>query len=119
VFINLFINAAEAMPTGGKLIIKTYIQNLSNLKSDLPAKISTYSKPRGPVAIIEIKDTGMGIEAKNLDKIFNPFFTTRLREEGTGLGLSIVKRIIDMHDGRIEIKNRPKGGAKVIVMLKV
>lgn len=88
VFLNLFLNAIQAMPEGGKLRIKT----------DL----------KGQSIRIEIQDEGMGIPEEIKDKLFGPFFTTK--EEGIGLGLSIVKRIIDDHKGSIKVRNsHPKG----------
>jgi Amt family ammonium transporter len=88
VFLNLFLNAVQAMPEGGKLRIKTRL--------------------RGQCIQIEIQDEGTGIPDQIKDKLFEPFFT--MKEEGIGLGLSIVKRIIDDHKGSIEVRNNyPKG----------
>lgn len=93
VFLNLFLNAIQAMPEGGKLRIKT------NLK--------------GQYIRIEIQDEGTGIPEEIKDKLFEPFFTTK--EEGIGLGLSTAKRIIDDHKGSIEVRNsHPKGTVFII-----
>ena len=84
VFNNLFINAAQAMEaTGGNLNV-------------ILSTVDEYVK-------IEIKDTGVGISPENLDKIFEPYFSTK--ETGTGLGLAIVKKIIDDHNGIIEVES--------------
>jgi signal transduction histidine kinase len=88
VFLNLFLNAVQAMPEGGKLRIKT--------------------DRKGQWVRIEIQDEGAGIPERIKDKLFEPFFTTK--EEGIGLGLSIVKRIVDDHKGSIKVRNsHPKG----------
>jgi signal transduction histidine kinase len=96
VILNLFMNAIEAMDTGGKLIVQT--QNL------LPDKI-----------LITVADTGAGISPEVLSEIFEPFITDK--ETGTGLGLSISRDIILQHHGAIEAENRPQGGAVFKVWL--
>ena len=96
VFNNLFLNAAQAMQaSGGKLNVI-----LSNSND--------YAK-------IEVKDTGEGIKAENLDKIFEPYFSTK--ETGTGLGLAIVKKIVDEHNGFIDVKSELNEGTTFIVQL--
>ena len=96
VFNNLFINATQAMEkTGGNLSII--------LSSDQEC------------VKIEVKDTGSGIPKANLEKIFEPYFSTK--ETGTGLGLAIVKRIIDDHNGKIEVDSVEKVGTDFIVKL--
>ena len=96
VFSNLFINAVQAMEKdGGKLCVTV--------------------SPAGESVVIEIADTGGGIPAENLDKIFEPYFSTK--ETGTGLGLAIVKKIIDDHSGTIEAESKLDEGTKFIVKL--
>jgi len=99
VFINLIVNACQAMPKGGKLTIST--------------------KRRDDFIEIAVKDTGPGITKENMDKIFDPFFTTREYGEGTGLGLSISHGIIERHNGRIEAKSKIGGGTTFIIELPV
>lgn len=104
VFINLFENAKHAMtPNGGLLKIKTYLLE----KDDEPNK----------KAVIEISDTGIGIPKKNIEKIFDPFFSSR--HEGTGLGLSIVFRIIKEHGGDIDVKSEEGKGTVFTVSFNV
>lgn len=83
-FVNLILNAVDAMPEGGEIRINT--QNLADHKIK-----------------ITVEDTGQGIEEANLEKIFDPFFTTKT--EGTGLGLPILYRIIEDHEGTITVKS--------------
>ena len=93
VFLNLFFNAVQAMPEGGKLRVKTAL--------------------RGQYIRIEIQDEGIGIPNQMKDKLFEPFFTTK--EEGIGLGLSIVKRIVGEHKGLIKVDNTHPKGAIVTI----
>ena len=91
-FLNLIFNAMEAMPSGGELIITSRINR---------EKTS---------AVVEIRDTGYGIPSKNIDHIYDPFFTTKDIGEGTGLGLSIVYGVVKDHNGRVEVKSREREG---------
>jgi two-component system sensor histidine kinase PilS (NtrC family) len=95
VFWNLGINSIEAMPEGGELIIST--RNMDRY-----------------VEII-FKDFGAGIDGKNIEKIFYPFFTTK--ENGTGLGLAIAYRIIEEHNGRINVNSSPGVGTTFEIIL--
>lgn len=97
VFLNLVLNALQAMGSGGQLWIESIIS------------------PQGQI-VLTFKDSGPGIPAADLDRIFNPFFTTR--QEGTGLGLAITYRIIHNHGGKIEVANAPEGGAIFTISLK-
>ena len=94
-FLNLVLNAQQATPPGGRVTLSV--------------------APVGERVRVQIADTGQGIAAENLDRIFNPFFTTR--REGTGLGLAITQRIIKGHGGEIEVESRPGEGTTFIVWL--
>jgi signal transduction histidine kinase len=98
VFINLIMNAIEAMPQGGKLWVKSYVD---------------YPKPGHRMVVSEVDNNGDSIRKDVLRHIFEPFVTTKRSIGGTGLGLSVVKNIIDMHAGTIQISNRERGGVKV------
>jgi signal transduction histidine kinase len=95
--VNLIINAAQAMPDGGKIRIRT-------------EKDDTY-------VLISITDTGTGIKEEDLGKIFEPFFTTKDKTEGTGLGLSLCKRLIEANDGKIEVKSTVGKGTTFAIMI--
>jgi two-component system NtrC family sensor kinase len=101
VFINLFLNAVEAMPDGGRLLITT-----------LPG--DDYRS-----VIIKIADTGSGIPAENIDKIFDPFFTTKEVGKGTGLGLAVTYGIIQKHGGQIAVESEPGRGTAFTIKLPV
>ena len=90
VFLNLFMNARDAMPGGGMLEVRTGAHN-------------------GSVAV-EVTDTGSGIPAENLHRIFDPFFTTKATGRGTGLGLSVSYGIIKEHAGKVDVRSTPGKG---------
>ena len=100
VFLNLFLNAIQAMPEGGLI------------------HVDGREEPKGYVRI-DVSDTGCGISKEALDKIFDPFFTTKKVGEGTGLGLSIVYGIIKKHDGHIEVKSKLNQGTTFSIFLPV
>ena len=90
VFLNLFLNARDAMPNGGMLEVRTAADN-------------------GSVEI-EIADTGAGIRREDINRIFDPFFTTKSNGRGTGLGLSVSYGIIKEHAGKIDVRSTPGKG---------
>lgn len=97
-FINLVTNALYAMPDKGQLTVRT--------------------RPTGPDTIsVEVSDTGVGIPAEHLGKLFTPFFTTKPFGKGTGLGLAIAYGIVKMHDGGISVQSQPGKGATFTVTL--
>ncbi|HEX9157623.1 MAG TPA: ATP-binding protein, partial [Syntrophales bacterium] len=103
VFVNLLLNAMEAMPTGGTVKIGSRIE---------PAK----GKSDG-FLVIYVSDTGVGIPRKDLSKIFDPFFTTK--SEGTGLGLSIAHKILEQHGALIDIRSREGAGTTFILRFPI
>ena len=115
VFINLFVNAAHAMPNGGTLTVKT--SNVVMDADDADYVASGASSPRyrsgDSVVAIEIRDTGTGIPEEHLKKLFDPFFTTKPAGQGTGLGLAVTKQIVDLHNAILSIRNADEGGTVV------
>jgi signal transduction histidine kinase len=114
-FMNLVLNAIQAMPGGGTLTIRAAV--LSTGRAVPMARQEARSTPLRPVARIAISDTGPGIAPEHLDRIFEPYFTTK--EGGTGLGLALAHTIIQEHDGRIDVESRPGEGATFVVRLPV
>lgn len=117
VFLNLFINAIQAMSPGGTLTVRTRVARLAD---DLAAngRVGCPFKAGEQIVIAEVQDTGVGIPETNLPKVFDPFFTTKPAGIGTGLGLSVIKKIVDLHGGSVDLQNSPQGGVKVTLMLK-
>ncbi|RZB34900.1 MAG: hypothetical protein SRB1_00668 [Desulfobacteraceae bacterium Eth-SRB1] len=99
IFLNLMLNAMQAMPEEGNLYIETRVSCAGN-EEDIP---------RGSNVGIRFMDTGCGIPDENIQKIFDPFFTTK--GMGAGLGLAIVHNIVDIHGGSIDVENNKGGGA--------
>ncbi len=98
VFLNLVLNARDAMPEGGELWVRTF--------------------QTGDQIAVEFADRGMGIPPENLKRIFEPYFTTK-EGSGTGLGLAICQSILEAHAGRIEVSSEPGEGATFRVYLPV
>ena len=96
-FLNLMLNAVEAMPNGGKLSVLAEAG-----KNEIEIKIT---------------DSGKGISPHNQRKIFNPFFTTK--KTGTGLGLSLVYQVINLHKGKIDVYSKYEVGTEIILKLPV
>lgn len=119
VFVNVLLNAVQAMPIGGKLFIRSYLTQLNQPKNGVGRRSGDYFKLGEKAVVAEIEDTGVGIPKKHLGRVFDPFFTTRGREQGAGLGLSVTRNIINMHKGLIEIKSEENKGTKVIISLKI
>lgn len=101
VFMNLILNAQDAMPDGGSL------------------RVSTTVKDDGATLEASFEDTGCGIPEENLDRIFTPFFSTKGPGKGTGLGLSVSHGIITRHDGTITVESELGAGSRFVVSLPV
>ena len=114
ILLNLALNASHAMPDEGQITIKT--KNLV-LDKDF-AKIHWGTDP-GEYVLLEIADTGYGIEKEVRHRIYEPFFTTKEPEQGTGLGLSMVYGIVKNHHGHIECDSEPGAGTRFNIYFPV
>ncbi len=112
VFLNLCVNARDAMPNGGTLKIKA-----QNITLEKHYAMETLGIKPGPYILITIEDTGSGIPPEIIDKIFDPFFTTKEPEKGTGIGLSIAHNIIKEHGGFINVYSEVGKGTKFNIYL--
>ena len=121
VLLNLFTNAIHALSDGGTVTVRTRLKVLE--KTDLTRTTDSRNAhvfhEGDRVAILEIKDNGPGIPSDKLAHIYDPFFTTKEPGKGTGLGLTVTRRLIEMHGGTIDIRNRKNGGVTVSIWLKV
>lgn len=99
---NLLLNACDAMPEGGDIIVETELKNYKNSRSEI---------------LLSVSDTGMGIPPDNLERIFEPFHTDK--PNGTGLGLALVKKIVVLHEGSINVKSKPGKGTRFTIYLPV
>jgi signal transduction histidine kinase len=95
VLVNMVLNAADAMPNGGTLTIRSRAKNNS--------------------IVIDFEDTGVGIDSDNLSRVFDPLFTTK--EKGTGLGLAVSYRIIKKLNGSVTVESEPNKGSKFVITL--
>ncbi len=121
VCLSLIFNAIEAMPEGGELRVSAY---LSSEHAEPDADLFTVAVGRristpmlGPAVVVEISDTGHGIPAQDLHKIFEPFYTTRIK--GTGLSLAMTYSIIEQHHGEMAVCSIPGQGATFRIRLPV
>jgi signal transduction histidine kinase len=112
VFTNLLTNAFEALGGRGRISIRAVVEAV---RQD-PAFASDDAVAT-PTMIVDVADDGPGVPAELSDRIFDPFFTTK--PEGSGLGLPIVRKIVDAHDGRIDVTSTPSEGTRFRVTLPV
>ena len=126
--LNLVLNALQSMPEGGRLTIETTLARQRSFSRKVTGRrgnvlglrsVATANRNNGatPASCLEIRisDTGCGIPSGHIEKIFNPFYTTRAR--GTGLGLAIVNNIVEAHKGRVEVESEQGKGTTFTVAL--
>jgi len=118
VLVNLLVNAIHSMENGGTLTLRTHLKQMTETTYFEGSRKSDHFWVGETAILVEVEDTGGGISEAHLARIFDPFFTTKPTGHGTGLGLSVCKKIIELHNGEIGIKNLNRGGVRVTVMLK-
>jgi len=114
VIMNLMVNARDAMPDGGLIIIKTSLVEIERDRFNMPS----YIMP-GKYVLLTISDTGSGIPKEIINGIFEPFFTTKEKGKGTGLGLAMVYGVIKNHKGYITVRSEVGKGSTFDVYLPV
>jgi two-component system, NtrC family, sensor kinase len=105
VFLNLAVNALDAMPHGGTLEIEAR------------HRTAEHNGSQRPVVEVSLQDSGSGVRQEDLTNVFKPFFTTKQLGKGTGLGLFICRNIVEEHGGWIELTSEPDRGARVTVCI--
>ena len=111
VLLNIFVNAGQAMPSGGRLTLTTRNTELTSVSA------STYQIPPGRYVQIFISDTGHGMDRQTQSRIFDPFFTTKEIGRGTGLGLASAYGILKNHNGCIDVYSEPGMGTTFTISL--
>lgn len=121
VFINVISNAVHAMPQGGTLTIRSFVKKLetADVAFEAGERGGAWFREGESVIVFEVRDTGTGIAPENLGKLFEPFFSTKPTGKGMGLGLTVAKKIVDLHRGRIEVRNADGGGAIATLLFKI
>jgi two-component system, cell cycle sensor histidine kinase and response regulator CckA len=114
VVMNLVINARDAMPDGGRLMV-----HVEEMELDEAAAVTLTEGHAGRYARLRVRDTGMGMSEQTRAKLFEPFFTTKEQGKGTGLGLSIVYGIVKQSGGYISVSSELGRGASFDVYLPV
>ncbi|MEH3021789.1 MAG: PAS domain S-box protein [Pseudomonas oryzihabitans] len=108
--LNLVINARDAMPEGGRLVLETALDPLGELAAE-------HELPAGDYVRLTIADTGSGMPAEVVDRAFDPFFTTKPIGQGTGLGLSMLYGFIKQSGGHVSLESAPGAGTRVSLWL--
>jgi len=112
VLLNLFVNAWQAMPTGGDIFLETGNVTLKEEGWDKP-----YALKQGQYVKVAVGDTGVGMDKDTLERIFEPFYTTKEVSRGTGLGLASAYGIIKNHNGMIEVTSEKGNGTTITIYL--
>src|SRR4051812_14121674 len=112
VILNLAINARDAMPGGGRLLIET-----SNFSADEKVASHFTGMAPGEYVLLRVSDTGNGMDAETQQHIFEPFFTTKERGKGSGLGLATLYGTVKQHEGYVSVQSEPQKGATFSIFL--
>jgi CheY-like chemotaxis protein len=111
VLLNLYVNAADAMPGGGDLFLKTMNVTHKDMKN------KAYKAKHGKYVLLAVRDTGVGMDKKTMERIFDPFFTTKGLAKGTGLGLASVYGTVKAHGGYIDVESKKGHGTTFEIYL--
>ncbi|MFZ0814140.1 MAG: ATP-binding protein [Candidatus Sulfotelmatobacter sp.] len=113
IFLNLVLNARDALPDGGRIVVETR-------NCEFQPVTRSMSVERGvafPCVLLVVSDNGRGMDAKIRQRLFEPFFTTKSSGKGTGLGLTTVRSIVTTNRGLIHIESQPGSGTRVMILL--
>jgi len=118
VLLNLCLNARDAMPRGGKIVIREELQQVDELFAAGLGMEGMEAKP-GSYAVLTVTDTGTGMTPEVIERMFEPFFTTKGPDKGTGLGLSTVLGIVKSHQGFLQVRSKLGEGTSFSVYIPV
>ncbi len=114
VVMNLAVNARDAMPGGGTLTLRTYAEEVDGRKAEMLGGV-----PSGRYAVLEVADTGVGMDEETQRRVFEPFFTTKPKGEGTGLGLAMAYGFVTQSGGHIHVHSGSGAGATFVLRFPV
>jgi len=114
--LNLVINAHDAMPDGGQLVIETANIVIPD-RRDAPKDVPVLNVPPGDYVVLSVSDTGVGMEPEVMARAFDPFFTTKPLGQGTGLGLSMIYGFVQQSGGYVNLYSEPGHGTQVTIYL--
>jgi signal transduction histidine kinase len=114
IFLNLVLNARDALPAGGRIIVETRNCEFQTVTGPMPAQRGAVAFP---CVLLMVSDNGRGMDAKTRQRLFEPFFTTKSSGKGTGLGLTTVRSIVTTNRGLIHLESEPGCGTRVMVLL--
>lgn len=118
IFLNLALNASDAMPEGGHLIFKIKVVHFNELEESHISNYTKLEKQSNNYVQISVSDTGIGMDKKIMTNLFKPFYTTKTEVKiGVGLGLASVYGSVLLHNGVIHVKSRPNQGSTFIISL--
>lgn len=118
VILNLVLNAIDAMPEGGRLSITSRAGLVGDPGFVGELCLPDRFKAGQEMVMVEVADTGIGLDPSELGHVFDPFYTLKEPGQATGLGLSVTRNIVELHGGDISLRNRSRGGAAVTMLFK-
>jgi signal transduction histidine kinase len=114
IILNLVLNARDAMPDGGKVVLET---SNCRFQSVAGSTLCDHAASAFPCILLTVADTGCGMDENTRQHLFEPFFTTKTAGKGTGLGLTTVRSIVTTHRGLIHVDSEPERGTRVMILL--
>lgn len=109
ILVNILLNALQAMPSGGRITIRSGDASASPAPLPEGARSAAAIRPGGSGALIEVLDTGPGVSELDLPRLYDPFYTSRPTGSGTGLGLTVARQLMELQGGIIDVRNRDDG----------
>ena len=109
------------MPHGGGVLVRTGTKVLGaeDVSFDAGDRSGARFRTGEKVVQVDVEDTGGGVASEHLDKLFEPFFSTKPTGQGMGLGLTVAKKMVELHQGTIAVRNRAGGGVAVTLRFKI